>query len=107
MCTPAQAHDALITQPHWQVGRRNLDVPAGKTYCDYMTDEPSGHRDGRRAKKKSTRGGDQSVLPDGLSCAVWSMFGVLEDAARRALQLQRLGWVIWVRVGLGQCSDGW
>ena len=35
------------------------------------------------------------------------MFGVLEDAARRALQLQRLGWVIWVRVGLGQCSDGW
>ena len=73
----------------------------------HMTDEPSGHRDGRRAKKKSTRGGDQSVLPDGLSCAVWSMFGVLEDAARRALQLQRLGWVIWVRVGLRQCSDGW
>ena len=31
MCTPAQAHDALITQPHWQVGRRNLDVSAGKT----------------------------------------------------------------------------
>ena len=72
-----------------------------------MTDEPSGHRAGRRAKKKSTRGGDQSVLPDGHRCAVWSMFGVLEDAARRALQLQRLGWVIWVVVGLGQCSDGW
>ena len=31
VCTPAQAHDALITQPHWQVGRQNLDVSAGKT----------------------------------------------------------------------------
>ena len=39
-----KAHDAQITQPHWQVGRRNLDVSAGKTsrLCDERALRPSG-----------------------------------------------------------------
>ena len=82
-------------------------VSAGKTsrLYDGRALRPSGWSPSE--EEVDARGGAQSVLPDGHGCAVWSMFGVLEDAARRALQLQRLGWVTWVRVGLGQCSDGW
>ena len=63
VCTPAQAHDALITQPHWQVGRRNLDVSAGKTsrLYDGRALRPSGWSpseeevDARRRSKSTSR----------------------------------------------------
>ena len=61
-----------------------------------VTNELSGHRDGCRATKKSTQAAAQSVLH---RCAVWSTFGVLEDAGRRALQLQRL-------LGMGHMGHG-
>ena len=57
---------------------------------DYTTDESSGHRDGCRATKKSTRGAAQSVLGRRLRCAVWSTFGVLEAVGAQRCSCSRV-----------------
>ena len=72
-----------------------------------VTSELSGHQDGCRATKKSTRAAGQSLLRQTAPmCSV--------EHVRRAgsswsstLQLQPSVWVEWVVVGLCQCSDGW
>ena len=99
----AQAHDAQITQPHWQVGRRNLDVSAGKTsrLCDERALRPSGWL-------PSDEEVDASRSPKCTSpmCSVEHVWRA-GSSWSSTMQLQPSVWVEWVMLGLGQCSDRW
>ena len=106
MCTPAQAHDALITQPHWQVGRRYLDVSAGKTsrLYDGRALRPSGwlpsgeEVDAEPLLKMYLA--DGSDMQCGARSACWKQLELDVAAAADCV------WVKWVIVGLEQCVEG-
>ena len=73
----------------------------------FVTNELSGHRDGCRATKKSTRAAGQSVLwQTAPMCSVEHVWRA-GSSWSSTMQLQPSVWVEWVMLGLGQCSDRW
>ena len=115
MCTPAQAHDALITQPHWQVGRRNLDVSAGKTsrFCDERALRPSGWLPSDEEVDASRRpkftSADSTDVQCGARSACWKQLELNVAAAAECVgRMGRcglvpvLGWLVeWCGSALG------
>ena len=115
MCTPAQSHDAEITQPHWQVGRRNLDVSAGKTsrLCDERALRPSGWLPSDEEVDASRRpkftSADSTDVQCGARSACWKQLELNVAAAAECVgQMGHyglgpvLGWLVeWCGSALG------